>query len=141
MCEYPRRCSVHRILCCGGLINRGNNISVYLFDINDYYVFIVGAYVGVISFILILSPIKKVWTIIRLISEKTLFIMCTHYFFPVVVYTKIVEKNTSLKGTLAGLCTMLFYAVLLYVWEHRSKLVQRLKVFRGSVSRDFNNNP
>lgn len=68
-------------LCCliSGIVNNGNNISVYTADFNNILFYIPFAILLCIFFIFSFFSMKSSF-FIKILSENTIFIMCSHYF-------------------------------------------------------------
>ncbi|HIR75102.1 TPA: acyltransferase family protein [Candidatus Ventrenecus avicola] len=88
-----------------GTINQGNPISINGNDINNIIVYILFSAAECILFLLALSCTKEN-RLIKIISNNTLFIMCTHLFFRICL-RKILNVS-SLIYQLSGIFVFIF---------------------------------
>lgn len=71
-------------------LNWNNNISVYYFDLNNYFVFLLTSIIGSFSVIQLCRNVDDFRFVIS-VSRHTIFILGTHYIF-MVLYTQISNK-------------------------------------------------
>jgi hypothetical protein len=99
------------------ICNWNNNISVYYFDLNNYFIFVFTSIVGSICLIALFQNIVMN-KYIKSISKHSIFILGTHYMI-LLVYIWI-SKMIMIDSLIFCLPILFLYTVLLTRWDFKT---------------------